>query len=221
MRKLNSLSFRIMVMLAIIALLAGLGFRYYLNQHQQQQLANSNGVVFPQARVLHPVSLVDGQGKTFTNQNFKGHWNLVFFGFTNCPVICPTTLSILNQAYTKLKNENYQPLPQVIFISVDPERDNPDRASQYAAGFNPLFVGLTGEKAQLDQLTHDMSAVYMKVALKPATAGETPAYTVDHSTAIMLVDPQGNLRAIFSSPENGDKFAQDYQAITQSLGATS
>lgn len=214
MQKSNSLTLLI-VSLAIIALLAGLGVSYYLKQRHQQQLAKINGTVFPQARELHPVTLLDGKGQAFTNRNLQGHWSLVFFGFTNCPVICPTTLSTLNQAYIKLKNANYQPLPQVVFVSVDPERDNPNRASQYAAGFNPEFMGLTGEKAQINQLARDMNAVYMKVELRPSQSGEKPAYTVDHSTAIMLVDPQGRLRAIFSSPENGDQFAQDYQAVTQ------
>lgn len=216
MQRSRSLTISI-VSLAIIAMLAGLGLRYYLHQNQQQRLAEVSGTVFPQARELHTFNLLDGKGQSFTNKNLQGHWNLIFFGFTHCPVICPTTLSLLNQAYIKLKNANYQPLPQVIFISVDPERDDPNRVGQYAAGFNPDFIGLTGEKTSIDQLTRDMNAVYLKVALKPATPGEKPAYTIDHSTAIMLVDPQGRLRAILSSPANGDKFAQDYQTITNHI----
>lgn len=203
--------------IALLALLAGIGVSYYVKQRPQTISAKVNASIFPQARNLQAFTLTDGKGLAFTNQNLQGHWNLVFFGFTNCPVVCPTTLAILNQAYTKLKNDGVKPLPRVVFISVDPQRDNLNRVSQYAAGFNPDFIGITGEKAQIDQLARDMNVMYMRVDLKPAQPGDKPTYTIDHSTSIMLVDANGQLRAIFSSPETGDKFAQDYQEVVNHL----
>lgn len=205
------------ITIALAAMLIGVGVSYYLSQAKQNQNAQNGAAVFPQPRTLHAVKLVDGKGQPFTNKQFENHWSLVFFGFTHCPVICPTTMSILNQAYTKLKNDKFKPLPQVIFVSVDPERDDANRANQYASGFNPDFIGITGDKTQIDQLARDMNAVYMKVEIKPTNPNEKPTYTIDHSTAIMLVDPQGKLRAIFSSPENGDKFAQVYQDVLKQI----
>lgn len=207
----------LIVILSLLAITAGLGINYYLRQQQEKQLTQVNATLLTAPKNLRSFTLVNGSSGNFTNKNFKDQWSLVFFGFTHCAMVCPTTLSTLNQAYNTLKNQNYHPLPQVVFVSVDPERDDPLRSSQYATGFNPDFTGLTGSASQIAQLAKDMGAMYLKVDVKPSKPDEKPTYYIDHSTSIMLVGPDGKLHAIFASPESADKFAKDYQIIINKL----
>lgn len=215
----NRFKYVVIILLALAALTSGIGAYFYFEGTSTTRLAKINGTVFPESRVISPFKLVTG-ATAFSNKNLQGRWSLVFFGFTNCPVVCPTTMALLNQAYAKLQAENYQPLPQVVFISVDPARDSPKQVKQYAAGFNTHFLGVTGDEKQIAQLAREVGAVYMKVELAPMKTGEKQAYTIDHSTAVMLIDPAGRLRAILSSPENGDKLAQDYQEVTKAYAVT-
>ncbi|CAM4443722.1 MAG: hypothetical protein LEGION0398_MBIBDBAK_00624 [Legionellaceae bacterium] len=214
MKKFNFFSISIIILI-VTALLSGIGLRYYL-QHKKE-VTKVNGIIFPLPRNLHDFTLINQEGKSFTNVNLKNQWSLLFFGFTHCPVICPTTLSILNQAYSKLKNDHFIPLPQVLFISVDPQRDSPQLVSQYAQGFNPEFIGLMGDEKDLTQLTHDMNAVFMKMKINGSSNSGGNTYTIDHSTSIGLIDPKGKLRAILSNPDNGDQFAHDYEEIIKQL----
>jgi protein SCO1/2 len=194
-------------LLAAVALAAGLAAnRYYALAHQPRV-----ATVLPEPREISAFKLTQADGHHFTEQNLQGHWTLLFFGFTHCPSICPTAMAVLNQMFQKLTMQKQEPMPQVIFVSVDPERDTPKIAEQYANGFNPHFVGLTGTQSQLKQLTSALSVMYIKVK---NTTDKT--YTIDHSGTILLINPAGKLAAIFSMPHQADSLAHDFQVISAS-----
>lgn len=201
-----------LIAIAILALLFGLWAQHNLNKKANKPIVLTAGTLFPQPRAIAPFQLTDDYNKPFTNANLKGHWSLVFFGFTHCPMLCPTTLTTLNQAFQSLTQAKQQPMPQVVFISVDPERDTPKRIRNYLISFNKDFIGTTGKKANLDALTQQFNVMYAKVmASSDAEANE---YSIDHSGTILLVDPNGQLYAVFSTPHDPQKIAADIATIT-------
>ncbi len=170
-----------------------------------------NGVVLPQATPIKPFALTDNQGKPFTEANLNGHWTLLFFGFTNCGMVCPTTLSELSDMYKRLEKElPADQLPQVVLISVDPERDNVARMNEYVHAFNPHFIGARAEIAETVALENQMHIAAAKIE---ADGKGKNHYTINHSAEILLVNPKGQLLAYFSYPHKGPEMASDYKAI--------
>lgn len=144
---------------------------------------------------------------------FEDKWTLAFFGYTYCPDICPAALASMAQTMT-LVREQYPKAAdtQVLFVSVDPQRDTPERLKEYTEYFDPQFVGTTGDKLDIDELTKGLGALYTLV-------GDTDkdTYLVDHSSQIILVDPQGNMRAIITPPHVPTKMASDLALLRQHL----
>jgi protein SCO1/2 len=201
----------ILVGVAIMAFLFGLWFHHNTKANTLQNETLLSATVLSQPRAITPFLLTNNKGNPFTLQSLKGHWNLVFFGFTNCPDLCPTTMAVLNQTYKKLTAMHQNPMPQVVFISVDPERDNAQRISGYLRSFNENFVGATGSVTQLDALTQEFSVLYAKVMNKEASQADD--YSIDHSGAILLVNPRGQFFGVFSGPHEVDKIAHDLHLI--------
>lgn len=205
----------IIVCVAVLALLFGLWVQHNLNDATPPAAPKlATATVFPQPRDLEPFQLTDDHNQSFTQDALKGHWNLVFFGFTNCPDLCPTALATLNNAY-KLLATQQTPLPQIIFISVDPEQDNSARILQYLNSFNPQFIGATGSEEQLNKLTQQLSVIFGKVM--PAH-GEH--YTIDHSGTIVIINPEGKFYGVFTLPHDAQKIAQDMQSIIHAAPPT-
>lgn len=167
--------------------------------------------IFNSPRSIQPFQLTDNQGKPFTEKSFEGHWTMVFFGFTHCAMICPTTMAELNKFYQILEKENYTPLPTVMMISVDPDRDSVERMNDYVHSFNKAFIGATGDKQEIDKLSRQMGVMYMRVASKNK---KDKNYQIDHSAFIMLIDPNGKMHALFSSPHKAAEMASFYQEVT-------
>ena len=201
--------------LALLALLFGLWTQHNFKKPAATEVSQppiilTSGTLLSPPRSINPFQLKDDHNKPFTQANLLRHWNLVFFGFTNCPELCPTTLSTLNQAYKNLQTNHLPVLPQIIFISVDPKRDTPERINRYLSSFNPAFIGATGKKKQIDELVRDFNIVYVEIAQKGNQANE---YTIDHSGAILLIDPAGQLYAVFSTPHDAANIAKDFTMI--------
>ena len=134
---------------------------------------------------------------TFTNQNLQGKWTLLFIGYTYCPDICPTTLADLDRVYPSLTNDQ-NTTTQVVFISVDPNRDKAEQLADYVNYFNKNFIGVTGTHEQLWPFVTELGLIYSLVE-----EGETDAfYLVDHSASIVLVNPAGEFHATFKSEVN-------------------
>lgn len=130
-------------------------------------------------------SLIDGTGKTVTNKDFRGKYMLVYFGFTHCPDICPTSLLLIQNAINQLGDKGKQVVP--MFITLDPERDTPDAVGKYVAHFGPSFVGLSGSPAQIKQAADAYKIYYRKVQEPDSAMG----YVIDHSGFMYLMDPDG------------------------------
>ncbi|WP_341313332.1 SCO family protein [Paraburkholderia sp. IMGN_8] len=144
-------------------------------------------------------SLPDTDGKIRTMADYKGKVVVLFFGYTHCPDVCPTTMAELSQALKELGPEDAKRV-QVLFVTIDPERDTSALLAQYVPAFNPTFVGLRpADQAQLTKITKDFRVYYAKVP------GKTPdSYTMDHTAASYVFDPAGKLRL----------FARDGQGAT-------
>ncbi|MCP5144290.1 MAG: SCO family protein [Gammaproteobacteria bacterium] len=185
----------IIAALAIAGFAGGIGVNWYADRPRQQTGGQEiAGLLWPNPRSVTGVNLIDQDGKPFTDSNLQGQWSLVFFGFTRCPDVCPTTMSVLKDAFAQMQRDPTQPLPRVIFISVDPERDTPEILNSYVGFFDRSFVGLTGNMQNVTALTRSLGIVYMKVPL------EGDDYTVDHSAAILLLDPQARIVGLLSPP---------------------
>jgi protein SCO1/2 len=159
------------------------------------------------ARPLPPMAFVDQQGQPFGQEQLRGHWSILFFGFTSCPDVCPTTLALLAQVEKQLADLPTEHRPHIVLVSVDPQRDTPERLAQYVKSFSPTFTGVTGEQ----QAVHEFA---LKMGV-PVAISELPGgnYTVDHSAAIFVVDPSGALRALSSTPHEVPIIAEDYRSI--------
>ena len=150
-----------------------------------------------------PFALQDGGGRTVTDRDLRGRFLLVYFGYTFCPDVCPTTLNQVASALDKLgaKAERLQ----VLFITVDPQRDTPQVVRDYAAAFSPRIMGLTGTPEQIAQVARAYRVYYA-----PHRTGEGGGdYTVDHSSILYLMDPDGRFVAPIRADESAEAMAAD------------
>jgi protein SCO1 len=163
------------------------------------------------ARPLPPMSLVDQDGQPFSPERLRGHWSILFFGFTHCPDVCPTTLALLAQVEKQLADLPAEQRPQIILMSVDPKRDTPEQLARYVKSFSPTFTGVTGGANDGEAAMHEFA---LKLGV-PVAISQLPGggYTVDHSAAIFIIDPSGSLRALSSTPHNVPIIASDYRSI--------
>ncbi len=167
--------------------------------------------VLPSPRLVHPFKLKDDQGQAFSEANLKDQWSLLFFGFTTCPMMCPTTMAELGKVYQVLQMQGIKEMPQVIMISIDPSHDGVPEVHRYVKRFDPHFIGLTGEDKEIKRLTQELGIVYLRSEKTPdANMG-----AIDHSGTLVLVNPKGEAMAFFSFPHNAKKIAEDYRLITE------
>jgi protein SCO1/2 len=151
-------------------------------------------------------ALVDSAGKPRTLGDFHGKAVVVFFGFTQCPDVCPTTLSTLAEVMRKLGPDADR--VQVVFITVDPERDTAELLAQYVPAFDPRFVGLRGDADATARTAKEFKIFYQKVP------GRTPdTYSVDHSAGLYIFDPKGRLRLFAGHGQGPDAIAHDLREL--------
>jgi len=151
-------------------------------------------------------ALQDPDGRQRTLADFRGKAVVVFFGYTQCPDVCPTTLATLAEAMKKLGNDADR--VQVLFITVDPERDTPALLKQYVPAFDPRFLGLRGDADATARTAKEFKVLYEKVP------GPTPgSYTMDHSAGSFVFDPQGRLRLYVAHGQDADVFAHDLREL--------
>ncbi len=170
--------------------------------------------LFPRPHALPSFNLQQSDGTPLIPGELKGHWTLVFLGFTHCPDVCPTTLARLAQAQKQWAALPDASRPRVLFISVDPDRDTPDRVGEYAHGFDKDTLAATGDVPALETLARSMSLVFAKV---PAPEG-APAdqYGIDHSTSLAVLDPQARMAGVVVAPVDPKAIAADMLALARS-----
>jgi protein SCO1 len=176
-------------------------------RHRAPAVELSTGTLLTPSRELPDFSLIDNQGKVFGPANLRGSWSLMFFGYTNCPDFCPTTLTTLAAMQKRLAAAG-QLRPQVIFVSVDAKRDTPAQMAKYVPYFDPEFIGLTAaDQPSIEAVARKLG---VSVIIQPTADGN---YTVDHSSAILVLNPDARLVAILTGPFGGDALQADFQHI--------
>lgn len=195
-------------MLAILAFVALVGGAWLLSQGDEHKpVTLQTATVLPEPRLLPEFELRDHKGAPFTRASLEGRTSVLFFGFTHCPDICPATLQQLAMARDRLAakaGSSDNTLPEIVLISVDPARDTPESLKRYVEYFG---AGITAATASPEDLLVLTSA--LGIFFEPVPTGEGANYTVNHSTAVLVIDPQARLQAIFSAPHSIEAFVQE------------
>ena len=195
-------------LVALAALLGGLVVAGRLFQDSVEYRAAS---IYPQPIEIRSFELADADGDAFTEADLEGNLTLLFFGFTNCPDVCPDTLSVLARAMDKLESMRLDGLPEVVFVSVDPERDAGETMRDYVAYFDPGFRAVTGNDEALHALTSQVGALYVR-----GEADEEGYYPVDHSGMVVLIDSEGRMIGRFPPATDADSMAADLFRLSRS-----
>jgi len=173
-------------------------------------------------RSVPSFSLTDINGEPVDESLFHDHWSVVFFGFTHCPDVCPITLTVMKEVLAQLatqaesgnQSDGVIPTPQTVFVSVDPKRDTPEILKPYLGFFHPDFKAITGDLNGVHQLSKSLG-----IATSFTVHEDDPTqYDVDHTASMLLIDPQGRMRAKLSAPHTVDAIVSDYSNILAAIG---
>ncbi len=197
----------VVCLLALVALIIGLYVAQQVYGNQKQTLLY--GTRLDKPREVVPFSLTGTDNQPFTNASLQGQWTMMFFGFTHCGSICPTTMAELGQMYRLLAQKNAPMMPHVVMVSLDPERDTLTRLGQYVKAFDTHFYGARGESSMIKRLTQDLGVAYTHV-VRNTTDEAVKADDIEHSGAVMLFDPNGDLVAFFTGPHHAKELASDF-----------
>jgi protein SCO1 len=195
-----------------IALIAGLSAALiWRNAAAPAELAT--GAYIHPNRALPDFSLIDHRGRTFGLAQLRGQWSMMFFGYTNCPDFCPTTLTTLAALEKRLRLNRAPVRPEVIFMSVDAKRDTPQQLAKYVPYFDPEFIGLSA--ASQSDIEAVASKLGVGVIITPKSDG---THTVEHSGAIFVVNPEGKLAAVLTGPFTVVTLESDFRRIVAGPG---
>jgi protein SCO1/2 len=199
----------VFILLALVALVLGLTVNKVLTNSGRADpavLLDAGIVLLPQSRALPALTLSNQDGQPVQIDQLKGKWSALFFGYTFCPDICPTTLAQLRELQTLLPEAARNNL-QVVFVSVDPHRDTPKQIKQYLSYFSPNFQGLTANEAILQQFANAVSIPFI-----PADTSKEN-YSVDHSGNLVLLGPDGRQRGFIRAPLNNQKLKEHLPGV--------
>jgi len=208
LNKKNRIGITVSVLLAIVGLIFGLFVSQYVHRTHQIDTSQFHGAWLDKPRELSAFHLMQTDETVFDNQSLLGHWTMVFFGFTTCPSVCPTTMVELSKMFRLLEKNSVMPMPRVILVSLDPETDSLGKLKEYVTAFNPNFLGARGvDDAAVKTMAQEIGIAYTKVY----SSENEQKYTIDHTGTIMLFNPEGNLTAFFTMPHQAKELAKDYQ----------
>lgn len=199
----------LLVFFICAALMTSLFIFYITHKQTKPVLSSDDAFIFPIAREIKSFELNTADNKKFTRQDLLGHWTLMFFGFTHCAKVCPTTLDMMNRVYTQLRMK--YPNLQVVLVSLDPDRDLPERMAGYLHSYNTEFIGLTGKIDEIRKLQSQLGIISMRDNSKGAD------YQLKHTSSIMLINPQAQWMGIFKYGMKPKQFAQVFQRSVQPL----
>lgn len=218
LRQLSNSKFLIPAMVILAILAAGSGFYISLKQSQNRspstfvQAPNIEGLFWPNPKQMHDFNTPDQTGNSFGLDQIKGKWSFIFFGYTHCPDVCPITLSVMAEAYKQLITEHDD--IQMIFVSVDHERDTTEKLAKYVSYFNEAFIGLAGDPKKENSLTKQIGVAYYL-----NNEEQTENYLVDHSASIFLFDPKARFVGKISAPHELEKVIQQFTKIKTYIDA--
>ena len=212
MKRIKTINF---LLFGFIALGLGIWFgQIYLTRSQPP--LEITGFYLPEPITIEDFQLIRDNGQPFGQNDLRGHWTFIYFGYTYCPDACPLTLSYLSSVQKKLAEIQLDNDVNYMLISVDPKRDTPQRLAEYASYFNPKFYAATGEPQAIAQVASEFGAAY---DFPDGQEGEN--YLVGHSSYVFLTDPEGNLRAILTPPHTPDVIVADFIKIRDRYQSTS
>jgi len=195
------------LVLPLIAVIALIGGFFISDALIPKELHVSSATWFKKPMTLPDFSLKDHNNQTFDKQRFIGKWSILFFGYTNCPDVCPDSLNMLKTMMERLDPETRNKV-QVIFITVDPDRDTADKLKQYVTFFNKNFIGAFTSLDKLEPLTNRLGIMHYITKTQST-------YDVSHSGNMLLINPNGDYNAIFSPPHDPVQMALDLQAMDE------
>jgi protein SCO1/2 len=209
-----SLKFSIMITsVALAAMLAGVWLAEIYREHESRAMLLPDRAItlFPDPKPLTAFALSDHENRVFDLSRLKGKWSFLFFGYTHCPDVCPTTLATLASAHESIvKGTDGAKDVQFVFISVDPNRDTASKLRQYVDYFDPTFLGVTGDNAQIGNLAGQLGAAY-QVAITP----DIENYPVYHTTAVFLLDPRARYHAVFTPPHDAEAISRRFKVVRE------
>ena len=192
----------IIVVIAILAISAGLFTQH--SHHAPKELPEfEKAVILPTSKAIQSDDFTDHTGKAFSIDSFKGYWNIVFFGFTNCPDICPTTMQTMATVKKELQDQNKWGNYRVIMVSVDPERDSIERLNNYVPYFDEEFIGLRGDIDTTTNFAKELGILFFKQ--EPVN----DFYEVDHSASIILINPLAEMAGVITAPHEAKQISRD------------
>ena len=195
--------------LAVAALAAGAVLSHVILKANRTVSAQT--IIYPTPRPLPDFCLTDHEGNAFCDDQLAGHWTLMFFGFTQCPDICPMTLSTLANILRSSDDDGIKSQPGVVLVSVDPMRDTPEQLSTYLNYFDPRFKGITGDLTEIQKL-----AAALGVGYRYAAGDKEGDYTVEHTAALFLIGPDTAVRALFQPPHRAESLRRDIDLVLES-----
>lgn len=198
------------VPIALIALVAFWAGHYLTHSNDRHADALPiEGFLWPNPPHLGQFSLQDDKGEEFDDSDLRGKWTLLFFGYTHCPDICPTTLATLKVVREKLRDLSvFNSHGQILFVSVDSERDTPAVLRSYVRYFDPTFRAATAPPEKLHLLTRQLGTTFVKIS-----TGESPDYWFDHSSSMLLIGPDLRVLGEFVPPHNAQNLAARIRSI--------
>lgn len=203
------------IIILVIAVAMGLGLlasqRYFGDSGAPPWPQTQAVSLFDPPRELPDFSLRQSDGTQLVPGELKGHWTLVFLGFTHCPDVCPLTLTQMAQAQQQWESIPKAIRPRVLFVSVDPERDTPDRIGEYVQAFHSDTLAATADIPALEKFARSLSLVFAKAA--PEEGAPADRYSVDHSATMAVLDPQGRMAGVLQPPFEPNAIAADMAAL--------
>jgi protein SCO1/2 len=209
----NSNNTFMVIVIAVIALSAGVWFGLDNYSARNVPVTQIQGIILSEEKNIEDFNLIDNKNHTFMLENLKNKWSIMFFGYTHCPDVCPTTLSTLQQLSKMFTRENLAP-PQIILVTVDPQRDTPEILDEYVSYFNKDFVGVTGEVSEIQKLASEMGIYFKKAA---GASGDIDAddYAMDHTTSFIIINPEGKIAAYLKQPHEAARILEDLRTIVE------
>lgn len=198
------------MMLAIVLLVA----TYGKNDSRARFPPDRVMTLFPDPKPLTPFALIDHRQRDFDLSRLQGKWTFLFFGFTHCPDVCPTTLAEMARVRDEIARSTAGAGDvQFVFVSVDPGRDTTGRLGQYVGHFHADFVGVTGDDTQIRNLAGQLGAAY-RVEATPGVEN----YPVYHAAAVFLLDPRARYHAVFTSPHEAEAISRRFKVLRELEG---
>ncbi len=199
--------------LAFIAVVLGLFVHSVTRESllSEEALREQGVIVLPRPREITPFELEQHDGQPFTLADLQGRWTFAFFGFTNCPDVCPTTMAVMGQARGALEGDEAF---QGVLVSVDPERDDARTLERYVTAFSPHFIGVRGSREAIGAFAAQVNVAFARVPALDAQGRPRPdQYQVDHTANVVIINPRGHYHGFIKYPQQADTIVAAFQSL--------